>query len=61
MSMMEEKSYYNVYITKQGKKELIATYSDPHSAHEAARRYNTPHTYITIEKTSKPHSEVGNY
>lgn len=61
MSMMEKKSYYNVYITKQGKKELIATYTDPDSAHSAAQRYNTPYAYITIEKTSEPHSEIGNY
>lgn len=61
MSIMEKKSYYNVYITKQGKKELIATYTDPHSAHDAAQRYNTPYAYITIEKTSESHSETGNY
>ena len=51
---MEKKVYYNVYRVFHNKKELIATYTDPTSAHCAAQRYNSPSVYIIIEKTSQP-------
>jgi hypothetical protein len=57
----EKKTWYKVYKIYRGIKELIGSYQEAEDAHAAAQRYNTPHTYITIEKTSKPHSEVGNY
>ena len=57
----EKKTWYKVYKIYHGIKELIGSYQEAEDAHDAAQRYNTPHTYITIEKTSKPYSEVGNY
>lgn len=57
----EKETWYKVYKIYRGIKELIGSYQEAEDAHEAAQRYNTPHTYITIEKTSKPHSEIGNY
>lgn len=58
---METEVRYRVYRFYKGEKQLVGTYSDPMDAHAAAQRYNTPYAYITIEKTSKPHSEIGNY
>lgn len=55
---MENQIMYKVYRIYRGVKELIASYSDPHDAHEAAQRYNTPETIIQIEKTSQLKEKV---
>lgn len=51
--MMENQTWYKVYRIFRGVRELVASYTDPHDAHEAAQRYNTPQTIIQIEKTTK--------
>lgn len=50
---MEKAIYYKVYaIRRDGRKDWIATYSNPDEAHDAAQRYNAPYTIIQIEKVS---------
>lgn len=52
---MDKDIYYKVWIiNKMREKQLVATYSDPLDAHEAAQRYNIPSNIIQIEKTAIP-------
>lgn len=56
---MENQTIYKVYRIYRGVKELVASYADPHDAHIAAQRYNTPQTIVQIEKTSKIEENFG--
>lgn len=56
---MENQTMYKVYRIYRGVKELVASYTDPHDAHAAAQRYNTPQTIVQIEKTSKIEENFG--
>lgn len=52
---MENKTYYKVYaIDRFGKKNLVASYTDPLEAHRIAQKYSTIFNQIIIDKSSKP-------
>jgi len=51
---MDNNVSYKVYgINREGKKELIGSYSEPFDAHEAAMRWTKMFQTMQIEKVSK--------
>ena len=51
---MDDSVLYKVYgIKKEGKKELIGSYSEPLDAHDAAMRWTRLFQSMQIEKVSK--------